>query len=326
MTNLESTEQWKLREIEPDEIEDFLDLMEISFKDSLEEDRIDMQEVRSLMKKMNRPHYRLLTRIMKIKSEFYVIEHEKQMASGFLLGVERDKATVVNLMTHPDYRKRGLARRLFKFAETRASDLGLKKLTLSVRAENTPAFNLYLSEGYERSYHAGKFSLDSGVQDLQLDSNQVQIQPIDQVNYDIMDAVLDDCFPSYYFESRNRKRWVKKYVPSRATRYIAKKVVGQTITTYGIFVDEESEPRGYIQASQSRVDDQISLTAPILSEKDNDLLLHGLPQIIQQEMTKSNKTNCVLSLSMHRSDTISKLEQIGFNRVRESMTMVKYLE
>jgi ribosomal protein S18 acetylase RimI-like enzyme len=316
----------ELRKLRPEELQNFLDLMEISFKDSFEEDRVDMSEVRSIMKKMTRPHYKFIARIMGVKSEFYIIEHDNVIASGITLGFEKNEASVGNIMTHPAYRKQGLARQLLRFSAERAKSLGFKQLNLSVRAENTPAVGLYTSEGFERNYHSGKFRIYLLNHDLPLDeSSNIKIQLIDRIDYQNMDKMLDDCFPSFYFESRNRTRWIKSYIPSRILRFVARKMAGQTINTYGFFLNDEEIPRGYIQTSQSKIDEQISITSPILLEDDNGILLEVIPQILQRESNSDSPSLCTLSISMHRDDAIKRIEQIGFTRVRESLSMAKTL-
>jgi GNAT superfamily N-acetyltransferase len=304
----------------------FLDLMEISFRDSLEEDRVDMVEVRAIMGKIHRPHYKLMMRIMKVKSEFYIIEQNNRLVSGITLGFEQDEGNVGNVMTHPDFRRCGLARQLLQLSAKRAQALGMKQLTLSARAENTPAVTLYLSEGYERNYHAGKFVFNLLQSSIPESTNpDVTVKMIDRIDPDNMDRMLDDCYPSFYFESRNRERWIKDYIPSRAFRFIVKRAAGQTIHTYGVFVAGEQTPCGYIQAGQSRVEDAISMTSPILLKQDNELLLHALPQVMQYEHGLSGKSVFTLSISMHREDAIRMVEQMGFVKERESLSMVKHL-
>lgn len=64
-----------------------------------------------------------------------------------------DEGEIVNVATHPDFRRRGYARaalrRLIKYAD----DNGIVTLALEVRESNAPAVALYGSEGF---FAAGK--------------------------------------------------------------------------------------------------------------------------------------------------------------------------
>lgn len=54
-----------------------------------------------------------------------------------------------NLAVHPDFRRRGIGRSLTLAAIARARECGGELVTLEVRAENTPAYDLYRSLGFQ---------------------------------------------------------------------------------------------------------------------------------------------------------------------------------
>lgn len=56
---------------------------------------------------------------------------------------------IFNVAVHPDYRRRGIARRLMNLALERVRLAGGEVAVLDVEAENLPARNLYLSLGFE---------------------------------------------------------------------------------------------------------------------------------------------------------------------------------
>ena len=58
---------------------------------------------------------------------------------------------IVDLYTHPDHRRKGLARRLMALAETHAAEMNGESLTLEVRGANTDAIAMYASLAYERA-------------------------------------------------------------------------------------------------------------------------------------------------------------------------------
>jgi ribosomal protein S18 acetylase RimI-like enzyme len=63
-------------------------------------------------------------------------------------GNDKTRWYISDIATHPDYRRRGLARKLTSRAMEHARAYGAQVCTLSVRADNAPAYNLYRSLGF----------------------------------------------------------------------------------------------------------------------------------------------------------------------------------
>ncbi len=83
---------------------------------------------------------------------FYVMLDEGQVAGyvGFWLVI--DEAHITSVTVRDCYRRRGFGRRAMEFILDRAQRLGVKQVTLEVRASNLRALNLYLSMGFESLY------------------------------------------------------------------------------------------------------------------------------------------------------------------------------
>ncbi|MHA1939631.1 MAG: GNAT family N-acetyltransferase, partial [Candidatus Thorarchaeota archaeon] len=164
MTSSDTTKTREIRELKSNESDEFITLMEIAFEDSIEEDRLDVDEVRKLMKRIRSPAYRVLTRAVGMRMEFYIAEVEDTIASGILLNIEKDEVYVADLMTLPGYRRIGLARDLLRLSFNRALELGIKKVSLGARADNVNAVSLYKSEGFETTFHSGRFESDTAIE------------------------------------------------------------------------------------------------------------------------------------------------------------------
>ncbi|MHA1481772.1 MAG: GNAT family N-acetyltransferase, partial [Candidatus Thorarchaeota archaeon] len=126
MKSADKTSTPEIRELRSDESDEFLALMELAFKNSIEEDRLNSDEIRKLMKKIRTPVYKIITRAIGMKIEFYVADVEDNIASGIFLNIEKDEIYVADLMTHPNYRRQGLARELLQLSFRRARELGVK--------------------------------------------------------------------------------------------------------------------------------------------------------------------------------------------------------
>ncbi|MHA2141930.1 MAG: GNAT family N-acetyltransferase [Candidatus Thorarchaeota archaeon] len=315
----------EIRELRSDEYDEFVKLMELAFKDSIEEDRLDVDEVRKVLKKVQTPVYKVLQRALGMRMEFYVAELENTIASGIQLGIEKDEVYVGNLMTHPTYQRRGLARELLRLTFRRARVLDVKKVGLDARADNINAVGLYASEGFETTFHSGRFESDSITEITRNRSNYLILREVNRIPTQIINAMLDDCFPESHLQSKGRDKFLKDLIPSRAIRFFAGRLGGQLIHNYAFYVDGEENPRGIITASQSRIEQRIRLSSPILFEKDNDLLLEVIPKVLEIETGYRGMTTASINCSMHRTDAISKIEGLGFKKLRESVSMTKQL-
>ncbi|MGY5872764.1 MAG: GNAT family N-acetyltransferase [Candidatus Thorarchaeota archaeon] len=313
----------EIRKLRPnDESDEFVKLMELVFDDSVEENRLNVDELRKILKKLCTPTYRVLMRVMGMKLEFYVAEIENNIASGILMSIEKNEVYVSDLMTHPNFRRQGLARKLLQLSFRRARELDVKKVNIDVRADSVNAVNLFSSEGFETTFHSGRFELDSAIESI---SNDLIIREINKIPTSDIDPMLDDCFPASYLDAFGREKFLKELIPSRAIRFLAKRLGGQLIRNYAFYVKGNETPRGIMQVSQSRVEKRISLSSLILFEKDNDLLLEFLPRVLEIETDYSGITTATINFSMDRTDAIAKIESLGFKKMRENISMTKRL-
>jgi ribosomal protein S18 acetylase RimI-like enzyme len=315
----------EIHELRSDEFDELSALMELAFKDSIEEDRLDTDELRKLMKKLQTRVFKVLTRVLGIRTEFYVAKVEDTIASGIQLDIQKDEVYVGNVMTHPRYRRRGLAKELLRLSYKRARDLGVNKVRLDARADNVNAASLYSSEGFQTTYHTGLFELDSLIHSNISTSNDLIIREVNKISYRDIDAMLDDCFPASYLQAIGRQIFFKKFIPSRALRFFARKFGGQLIHTYAFYLEGKENPCGIIQAIQSRFEQRIRISSPILFEKDNDLLLEVIPMVLEIEIGYRGVTAASITCSIHRTDAISKIEKLGFKKLREDISMTKRL-
>jgi len=306
-------------------MDEFMTLMQIAFKDSIEQDRIDEDEFRRLMKKLQHPLYKIITKAIGLRMEFHVGTLDNKIASGVQLNIEKDHVYVGNLMTLPEYRRQGFARDLLRLSFQIAQERNLKRVGLGARADNTNAVSLYKSEGFETTYHSGSFESDS-IASLETDSSsRVTLREVNTIPFNDVAHMLDDCFPAGHLEIKGREKFVKDLVPSRAIRFFARRLAGQSINTYAFYSDEQEKPKGFLQAAQSTVEGKINLSSPLLLERDNELLLDVIPRILEIESQYRGLTIASINCSIERRDTISKIESLGFKNIRESISMNRYL-
>jgi len=74
---------------------------------------------------------------------FLVGEINGVIITTVMAGYEGHRGWINYLAVDPDYRKRGIGRRLMKDAESKLRDLGCPKINLQVRAGNTDVLEFY---------------------------------------------------------------------------------------------------------------------------------------------------------------------------------------
>ncbi len=77
-----------------------------------------------------------------------LVAEQQEALVGFVIGDRRrhkDMGWIASIGVHPEYRRRGIGRRLLLACER---DISTRRLRLSLRPSNRAALELYLSEGY----------------------------------------------------------------------------------------------------------------------------------------------------------------------------------
>lgn len=89
-----------------------------------------------------------------------VLRNEQGICAYVVLYHVLDELEILNIGTHPEYRRMGLAARLLQHVqEILCPQYGIRRIVLDVRPSNTPAVNLYarfnfVEAGRRRRYYA----------------------------------------------------------------------------------------------------------------------------------------------------------------------------
>lgn len=75
--------------------------------------------------------------------------HGREIVGALVIWMIVDEAHIATLAVHPDYRHRGIARRLLAEGLLRAVSLGAVRSLLEVRSGNADALHLYYGVGYK---------------------------------------------------------------------------------------------------------------------------------------------------------------------------------
>ena len=131
--------------------EGVIKLLDIVFEKELESKGLDVKVIFDEFKSI-RPllsFVGIFSKKFKHSMDGFVFENEEgEIIASVNIGYSIFHWEVAMVATHPDYRRRGLARRLVTAAIDHAKELGAKLCVLEVLEVNEPAYNLYRSLGF----------------------------------------------------------------------------------------------------------------------------------------------------------------------------------
>ncbi|MBI3754799.1 MAG: ribosomal protein S18-alanine N-acetyltransferase [Deltaproteobacteria bacterium] len=100
---------------------------------------------------------------------------KKSVAAYIIFWVVANEAHILNIATHPDFRRRGIAKRFLVFALGRLEEAGVEEVFLEVRRSNIHAQRLYMGFGFKeigiRKGYYGDNNEDAIVMALELEQS-----------------------------------------------------------------------------------------------------------------------------------------------------------
>ena len=82
MSKADDVQDTEIMILKRNESDEFTDLLMLCFSEGLERDRINLVEIEKLMKKINKPIYRFIMKMMKVKMFNYGIKRDGKLVSA----------------------------------------------------------------------------------------------------------------------------------------------------------------------------------------------------------------------------------------------------
>lgn len=98
--------------------------------------------------------------IMNPACEFWVVREGNKIAGFVEFWIMYDESHIIDIAVHPEFRRRGIGKKLMEFLIEKSSAAGAKKIFLEVRPSNTPAIALYKKMGFVESGMRTKYYKD----------------------------------------------------------------------------------------------------------------------------------------------------------------------
>ncbi|HET9589551.1 MAG TPA: ribosomal protein S18-alanine N-acetyltransferase [Anaerolineales bacterium] len=128
-------------------------------------------------------------------SRCWVAEIDHRIVGMIVVWLLVDEAHVATLATHPDFRRRGIAKRLLSHALQHLIDEGAESSFLEVRESNLPAQEMYRKFGYEESGRRPRYYKDNDEDAILMRLNALKAEQL----------AFDDGPPALYKEEQNER-------------------------------------------------------------------------------------------------------------------------
>ena len=162
MSTVDYSFKYPKHEIVPlkrDDISEYLELLELCFIHCIESQNFDFTQEKNNLRKINCFGYKILLKIRGKELLTYLFKSEQKIVSAISLKINNKQGIICNVMTHPDFRRRGFAKKMLTFVIDVARKRKLKEISLEVHPLNESAIKLYKLEDFEIIHNKSKKSI-----------------------------------------------------------------------------------------------------------------------------------------------------------------------
>jgi ribosomal protein S18 acetylase RimI-like enzyme len=272
---------------------------------------------------------RLVSETFRHVFDGFVIEDQGRFVSMVVTarpGAKSKHWRIGNVATHPDYRRRGLARRLVNRAIQHAKTHGAEMCLLEVRAENTPAYDLYRGLGFDHYDSTTVMKLEG--------LPAVRVLPAD--GYTVRSMKYREWKPRYELARREVPQNVQSFVPVSkedfhvsALEQLIEPVVriAQKIDAHRWAFEKDGQLVGSLSLAARRARAKVfhsinmrilSHHRPILAEPMLTLALHTLesyPRQVIRTQLRTSHTDQIEAFRKHGFVEIEVTHRLGLNLV-----------
>ncbi|NHJ47825.1 MAG: GNAT family N-acetyltransferase [Asgard group archaeon] len=303
------------------DLDSYFELTEICFKESNEFQRVDLEKLKKTIKSFFNPILKSLFSVLGAKFYYYIAEVDGKIVGATTLSCVKNKGLISAVMTHPDHRRKGIARKLFNMASQKAIEHKKEFLWLDVDAQNVGAKKLYENEGFIQYYHYGIFEYDLNQLVKQKADETSLLKEIDETDLNYIDGILEDIFPKEYWKYKEREKELKRYNLLKR-RGLISKIASRKTKHLGIFKSENNSPDSYMILKYDRFTNGYAIESPIIKEKDAHSIIEIIPQLLDLLQNEESK-KLTFTFSIHRKELIKNLEKAGFTKAYEMLEMIK---
>lgn len=303
-----------IRDFRKSDLPDALNVARLSFTREFELTGFDPDHVSKMVDQMFGVTGRILLNLFKIfgKEPFklFVAETHKRVIGTTMVNRQGRVAYISTVMVHPDYRRRGIARRLVKSAAEYARRKRMKRAILHVIPANLPAKNLYTSLGFRDFENRVQLIADTESIPVPKEISQINIQRFQKSDTEAVYSLIrssEDAkhLDAFDFKKGDLKTGLLENVFSFATKHRMVAVHNGSLVGYIETTWTTAEEAGHVANIQ---------VCPTLRGKGiEEMLIHeGANEIKRMGTKKILGSACSSSVEL-----ITAMEKLGFSRCLE---------
>lgn len=125
-------------------------------------DAVEKIEKESHIKPWKREMF--LSSLLNDTVSFKVILEDNEVAGYCLYSIVASECEILNVVVSKKHRRKSFAKKMLQYVEIKAKEKDVKNIFLEVREKNSPAINLYLSQGFQYNGQRLKYYGDENAQ------------------------------------------------------------------------------------------------------------------------------------------------------------------
>ncbi|HTT17069.1 MAG TPA: GNAT family N-acetyltransferase [Thermoplasmata archaeon] len=234
----------------------------------------------------------------------YVLEQDGALAGTTLLSFARRAGFLSNVVVAPEFRRRGIARRLIETARATAARRRKPYVVLRVLSANTPARTLYLSAGYEVLDHQAYVVHDRPAAFAPAPT-PAGIRPFERRDAPALSAIATATLPS-------KVRDVLPFEPRELTgiSWVDRLFRAETA---GWVVDRGHGPEAHVSATSTPTTEAAHLSSPIVAEGLEPALVAELIRVAGRWLGARAPARILSSVAEYNLRGRRALEEVGFH-------------
>lgn len=292
------------------------ELIQASFADDLARRGGDLREEIDTIKRL----VPLVIMLRGISDSFrhlfdgFVWEDQERIVASVItqrMGNDKTRWLIGTIATHPDYRHQGIARKLTTHAMEHARAHGAEVCILDVRADNSPAYNLYRSLGFTHYDNATELKLE--------ELPVVQTRLAD--GYALRPLKFSEWQARYDITVRDTPPEVQAFLPISEAQYrvsalqrllspLLERLQRKDVHRWA--AERDGQLAGYMRLSARRAARTVHNLQLVIDPAHRATLAETLLTLAIETLQKYPRQNVLISTRTAYTDLLALLKQYGF--------------
>ncbi len=311
----------EIRPIESRDIKATLNLFEEGFSEELAlagYNRDGMQERFTWLFRIRSIPFKIITKILRQRTEMYVAEKEGKI-SGIVNLIGLNHPVVGAIVVHPKFRRQGIGRGLMEYVEEKICNEKLYSISLQVLEKNTSAKALYKSLGFRKDLQLNRHKISFPIKKQDPVNDLFSLRKTQKADFKSIESIAEQSFPKIWRAVNPNHR--EDFDIGGLKTFILKSS-GDIVKSNVVEINNQVE--GFVYVSKTKVDTAARFSVSYLSDR----AITFLPQIfmgLYHQVAHTSPTHAICNVPDHRLNLIKTIEIISGPPVQKWHHMTKFL-